>query len=133
MSDLINQCLALCDTVHKTLGPGHKEIIYHRAFLVELRNTNLSWESEKCIPVMYKDIQVGNIISDIIINNILVLEFKAVAKDLSILEIRQTKKYMECADIKYGLLVNFWNNSLVHVDELCLNDDTIVQHKIILI
>ena len=82
---------------------------------------------------MYKDIQVGNIISDIIINNILVLEFKAVAKDLSILEIRQTKKYMECADIKYGLLVNFWNNSLVHVDELCLNDDTIVQHKIILI
>lgn len=109
MEKVIDTCIEMCNNVQKTLGPGHKEIIYHNAFCIELRNSDMVWESEKSLPVTYKGIQIGTVRSDIVINNELVLEFKAVTKKLSSTEVRQVQKYMECTDIKYGLLFNFWN------------------------
>lgn len=109
MNEMQQWCLKTCTDIVNLLGKGHKENIYHNAFLVELRNSDYSWESEKILPIVYKGIQVGFVRSDIVINDELVLEFKAIAKKLSETDIRQVQRYMEVGKIKHGLLINFNN------------------------
>ena len=41
-------------TVHKALGPGFKETIYHTAFKLELDSNGFAYESEKPIQVKHK-------------------------------------------------------------------------------
>src|SRR5437870_723465 len=40
--------------VHRELGPGFKESIYHTAFRLELQSNGISFESEKAILVKYR-------------------------------------------------------------------------------
>jgi hypothetical protein len=42
-------------TVHRELGPGFKECIYHEAFRLELTSRGLPFESEKPILVKYRE------------------------------------------------------------------------------
>ena len=107
MDDIREWCLQACNNIVMELGIGHSEVVYHKAFIVELIQTQFLWESEKVIPIVYKNLQIGFVKSDIVINNNIVLEFKSLTRKLSENDIRQTNKYMELARIKKGMLINF--------------------------
>ena len=106
-SRLFNQCITKANEIAETLGRGHRENIYQEAFCLELRNNGLTYESERVIPIIYKNQQIGYIRADIIIDKKIILEFKAVYKNLGQSEIRQIKNYMNFTGIKKGLLINF--------------------------
>lgn len=110
MNELQQWCLTKCTNIVSDIGQGHSEIIYHNAFLVELRQSKYKWESEKVLPVVYKGIQVGFVKSDIVIDNELVIEFKALSRKLNDSDVRQVQKYMELCTIDNGLLINFSRN-----------------------
>lgn len=96
-----------CIEVHKTLGPGLLESIYHRCLVRELQLKNIGHISEKTIQINYKDIILDTEPrADLFIENCMVLELKLVEKLLPIYD-AQILTYMKILKAPVGLLINF--------------------------
>ena len=95
---------ALC--VHRALGPGFKEIIYKRAYLLELDSRKLAFESEKRILVHYKDWEIPGQTVDLIVEGIILVELKALPR-LRPIHRRQVVSYLRTTGLRVGLLMNF--------------------------
>jgi GxxExxY protein len=92
--------------IYNALGPGYNEVIYHKAFEVALRLQNITYQSEVITPIFYKGHNVGHGRVDLLINNNLILELKAIA-NLSNDSFVQIKNYMKHYNISEGLIINF--------------------------
>jgi len=92
--------------VNRTLGAGFLEKVYENALLIELRDRGLAAENQFPIKVRYKDNVVGDYFADIIVENSIILEIKAVEKLLKIHE-AQILNYLKATDYKIGMLINF--------------------------
>ena len=55
MDDFIFQLVFIANDIYNSLGQGYNEIIYHRAFEVALRLSNINYESEVITPIFYKN------------------------------------------------------------------------------
>lgn len=104
---LIKQVLDAAFMVHKELGPGLQENIYEKALLIELRQSDLSVESQVSIPVKYRGESLGiGYRADLIVDGSLLVELKCVDKLIDI-HLSQTITYLKLLGFKRGLLVNF--------------------------
>ena len=93
--------------IHKALGPGLLESVYHKCMKHELALRNISFKSELIIPVSYKGIDIeAELRCDLFIENILPVELKAVEGILPIHE-AQLMTYMKLLEAPEGLLLNF--------------------------
>lgn len=97
---------AIVDSVATELGTGFSEAVYHQAILVELRERNIRYESEKIIPVLYKGHCCGNVRSDIIVDGKVIIELKAITK-LRESDREQAEMYSRLLGVKEVYLVNF--------------------------
>ncbi len=66
--------------VHNSLGKGFPEVIYQRAFLIELNKTSLSIEREIEQVVYYEEQIVGKRRVDFLINKTILVEVKAISE-----------------------------------------------------
>jgi GxxExxY protein len=64
--------------VHRTLGPGFREIVYQRALAMELQAAGLEFEREVKVPIMYKGHQIDTRRADFVVEDVMV-EIKAVS------------------------------------------------------
>ena len=103
--------IACAMEVHKKLGPGYPEYIYHRALMIEFRLQNVRFKDEYDIRIHYKGEQVGVRRVDFLVEKIIPVEIKA-AFELSDVNIAQAKNYLEASGIEIGLLINFGSSSL---------------------
>lgn len=92
--------------VNRELGQGFLEKVYENALLIELRERGLKAESQVPIVVKYKGQAVGEYYADIIVENQVIVELKAVDALDSIHE-AQLLNYLKATGFKIGLLVNF--------------------------
>lgn len=92
--------------VHRELGSVHKEIIYHKALAMELKNKNIPFTEEKSIDVKYKGKKAGSYRPDFIIDDKVVLEIK-VAPALTKAMQDQVYYYVKGTKYKLVLLANF--------------------------
>jgi GxxExxY protein len=92
--------------VHKELGPGFLESVYHRALEVELERQGIPFETEKEIPVYYRDKNVGIHRLDLFVDRALVVELKTV-DDIAAIHYAQVRSYLKAVDRPVGLLANF--------------------------
>ena len=92
--------------VNRVLGSGFLEKVYENALLVELNERGLKSESQIPINVKYKNEIVGDYIADVIVENKVILEIKAIEALQKIHE-AQLLNYLKATDYKIGLLVNF--------------------------
>jgi GxxExxY protein len=92
--------------VHQTLGSGFLENIYRNALILELAARGLSAESERPIMVYYEGKPVGRHVLDIVVNDVVVLELKAI-EELCSVHYAQLRSYLKASKITTGLLVNF--------------------------
>ena len=93
--------------VHSALGPGLLEGAYHACLVHELRKRGLKVRSQVLMPVMYDGIRVNvGYRIDILVENCVVIELKAVAKLLSIHD-AQLLSYLKLSGHRIGLLLNF--------------------------
>lgn len=97
--------------VHRALGPGFKEIIYHRAYRLELESRGLGFESEKPILVRYREWLIPGQTLDLIVEGVVIVEIKAVPR-LRPLHRHQVLSYLKTTGLRVGLLMNF-NASLL--------------------
>lgn len=100
--------------VHKMLGAGLLEKAYHKCLVYELNKIGLRVESEKVLPLKYKEINIeSGYRIDILVENKIILELKAV-EELTDTHLAQIITYMKLANIKLGLLINFNKRYLKH-------------------
>ena len=104
---LSNKIISACVEVHRELGPGLLESVYEECLAHELRSMGLYVERQVEIPVVYKGKETNKtFFMDLVVENTIVLELKAVDTLLPIHEV-QTVTYLRLADKKVGLLINF--------------------------
>ncbi len=97
--------------VHRKLGPGFPEIVYQRALIIELRKAGLSIAVEKEQAIFYDDEWVGARRVDILVEEKVLLELKAIS-EFSSSNYNQIQNCLEAFKIEVGLLLNFGNTSL---------------------
>jgi GxxExxY protein len=96
----------LAKQIYSQLGSGYSERVYHNAMEVLLRREGIQYESERIVPIPFEGHIIGNVRADIIINNEIVLEFKAI-KTLNDAAETQIRNYLHLTGLKTGYLVNF--------------------------
>jgi GxxExxY protein len=93
--------------VHRTLGPGLLESTYQQCLARELLLAGIKFQAQAAIPIDYKGVILDcGYRADILIENELIAELKAVEHVLSIHE-AQLITYMKLAEIPTGLILNF--------------------------
>jgi GxxExxY protein len=97
--------------VHRGLGPGFLESVYRNALVHELSKAGLAVQCEKRIQVRYDGALVGDFFADMVIQNTLLIENKAVQSLYKVHE-AQLINYLVATQIDVGLLFNFGAQSL---------------------
>ncbi|MDH4403635.1 MAG: GxxExxY protein [Flavobacterium sp.] len=107
LKNLIYQVNGAAIEVHKNIGPGLLESVYHKCMEKELTYRGISFQTELRIPIQYKDFSIeADLKCDLVIEEMLIIELKSVKKILQIHE-AQILTYMKLLEVPIGLLINF--------------------------
>ena len=107
LKNLVYQVNGAAIEVHKALGPGLLESVYHKCLLKELELRNIKYISENPVPIEYKSYNLETKLRcDFLIEDVLVVELKSVSEVNSIFE-AQILTYMNLLKVPIGLLINF--------------------------
>jgi len=107
LKDLIYKVNGAAIEVHKALGPGLLESVYHKCLKHELKIRKINFRSELVVPVNYKGIDIeAELRCDLFIENILPVELKATDGIHPIHE-AQIMTYMKLLKVPEGVLYNF--------------------------
>jgi GxxExxY protein len=95
--------------VHRYLGPGLLESAYEECLCFELAQAGIGYSRQVALPIVYKDVRLDcGYRMDIVVQNELILEIKAVDKILPVHE-AQMLTYLRLSGLRAGLLMNFNN------------------------
>ena len=92
--------------VFRDLGAGFLEKVYENALAVELEEQNIHFEQQKFVTVSYRGKIVGEYIADLVIDNKVIVELKAV-RGIEDIHFAQLLNYLKATGYEVGLLVNF--------------------------
>ncbi len=92
--------------VANTLGHGLLEKPYERALAVELGLRGIPFTLQRPFQVMYKSINVGDYVSDLIVFNQIVVEIKCIQRKTDA-DRGQVLNYLRLAGLGLGLILNF--------------------------
>jgi len=104
--ELTQKIIGCAMKVHGTLGSGFLESVYQNALAHELRKAGIQVQCEKKIQVTYDGIVVGDFAADMLINDLVLIENKAV-QVLTVAHEVQLVNYLTATGIDIGLLLNF--------------------------
>ena len=92
--------------VYRALGPGFLETVYRNALAHALRKAGLTVECEHAVKVFFDGVVVGDFFVDLFVNDIVLIELKAVRTLAPAHEV-QIVNYLTATGIELGLLINF--------------------------
>ncbi len=104
--DLVDKIIGACNKIYNKLGSGFIESVYENCLIIELKKIGLLVENQKSIQVFYDGQEVGYFIADIIVENKIILELKAI-KELTKIHEDQLVNYLAATGKDVGLLINF--------------------------
>lgn len=105
-SDLTGIIIRAFYKVYNTLGYGFLEKVYERSLILELSNYKLNIKSQYPIAVHYLGSVVGNYYSDLVVEDLVIVEIKAV-ETINPYHESQLVNYLKATDKEVGLLLNF--------------------------
>jgi len=106
IDQLTEHIIACAYQVHNVLGPGFLEKVYENALRIELEEQGLAVGQQTPIPVYYRDRIVGDFAADLIVEQQVIIELKALralAKEHEV----QLVNYLQATGMDNGLLINF--------------------------
>jgi len=103
---LTKKIIACAFKVHNKLGAGFLEKVYENSMVIELKMNGLKVEQQFPIPVFYENIQVGDYYADLLVNDEIIVELKAVENLTKQHEV-QVVNYLNGIGHEIGLLINF--------------------------
>ena len=108
---LTSQMLEACFEVVNELGSGFLESVYERSLMIALSHKNISSVAQVPMKVKFRGAIVGDFYADLLIEEKVIVELKAVGRILSEHK-AQVINYLNATGIEVGLLVNFGNPRL---------------------
>ncbi len=109
--DLTYKLIGIGYSVHKELGPAHKEAVYQRAFEEELKLIAIPYKREAQLPVLYKGKKVGIYVPDFVVDDKVIVELKAM-EQIPFAAGMQLNYYLKATGYRVGLLLNFGTRRL---------------------
>lgn len=107
LDELTYEIIGSAIEVHKTMGRGLLENIYHHCLIEELTTRKINFSTEMKIPVLYKEKELKiDFKCDLFIENCLVVELKSVA-EINPIHKAQLITYMKLLQSPKGILINF--------------------------
>ena len=117
-SDLTEKIIQASIEVQKNLGHGFLESIYENALVVELEKMGLKYEKQKLVEIFYKNVKVGEHRVDLIVENRVITELKAIS-DFEQIHRAQIISYLTATGLRIGLLINF-GKTKIDVDRIII-------------
>lgn len=118
--ELSYEIIGLLFKVHNELGNRYQEKYYQRAVEVKLKIKRIPYEKEIIVDLKIDNEKIGKYFLDFLIDKKIILELKA-KPILTKNDYRQVKAYLRSTNLKLGILVNFYPESLQY--ERVLNQD----------
>lgn len=109
--DLTYRIIGAAMAVHSELGPGFIERVYENALCHELEKRGIRYHQQKRFRVMYDGVDVGDMIVDLLVENLVIVELKAAREPYTVTE-AQVIGYLKASGLKRGLVINFNVRSL---------------------
>ena len=111
LSELTELIIGSAMEVHRELGPGFLEKVYETALAHELDGAKLQVQMQAPIPVAYKSITVCVYYANLLVEDSVLCELKAVESIASAHE-AQLLHYLKATGVTVGLLLNFGSKRL---------------------
>jgi len=112
INDIAYAVVGCAIEVHKHLGPGLLESVYHRCMMRELADRGFEALSQVPVPIIYKGIRLADpLVVDILVNDLIVVEIKAVEVVLPVHQ-AQIISYVRLTCKPKGLLINFHTDNI---------------------
>lgn len=107
LDELTYEVIGSAIEVHKTMGSGLLESVYHQCMKQKFLHRKIIFLSEMKIPVIYKGCELNiDFKCDLFVENCLVVELKSVS-DISTIHEAQLMNYMNLLKSPKGILINF--------------------------
>ena len=112
VTQLSYEIIGLAIKVHKELGAGLLESIYEDCLKYELEKNGYDVKQQLTVPIIYDNkIMETKLIVDLLVNDTIVVELKAIEETLPIHE-AQLLTYMKALKKPQGLLINFFSKNI---------------------
>ena len=93
--------------VHRELGPGFLEAVYHEALEIELRDRNIPFRSQTLLEIFYKRSRLNKeYLADIVCFDKIIVELKHAVR-LTTKDQAQLLNYLKATNLRVGVLINF--------------------------
>jgi len=106
INQITERIIGCAFTVSSTLGAGFLEKVYENALAHELHKAGVRVSQQHPIPVLYDEVVVGDYVADLVVEDRVVVELKAV-KELDNVHMAQCLNYLKATGLKICLLLNF--------------------------
>jgi GxxExxY protein len=106
--DLSYKITGLALEVHNELGCGFLEKVYENAMMMLLESERIPARQQASINVYFQERVVGEYFADILVDNKIILELKAV-DSITNIHAAQVLNYLRATGIKLGIILNFGN------------------------
>jgi len=101
-----NAVIGAAIEVHRILGPGFLESVYEEALCAEFSERKIPFVRQYAFAIDYKGRKIGEGKVDILVDDCLVVELKAV-DELAPIHVAQALSYLKATDLRLALLINF--------------------------
>jgi GxxExxY protein len=106
LNEITERVIGCAYAVANELGAGFLEKVYQKALRLELQASGLTVAYEQPIPVVYRGEVVGDYFADLIVENAVLIECKAV-KTFDDVHKAQCINYLKATGLRICLLINF--------------------------
>ncbi len=114
LDDLTYELVGAAIEVHKAMGRGLLESVYHECLKEELLHRKINFLSELKIPVSYRSKKLTiDFRCDFFVENSIIIELKSI-NEFSAIHEAQLLNYMKLLKAPKGILINFNCNNIFH-------------------
>src|SRR4030042_3255536 len=110
-NEKVYKIIGSCMEVHKIIGPGYPVESYKKALAVEFPEKGLKFEPDKTMQVLYKEVEVGTVVIDFLVEKDVVVIIRS-QDMLNDIEIQKVLRCMNVSGSSIGVLVNFGNTKI---------------------
>ena len=109
--ELSREIIGAAMQVLNTLKPGLDEKIYENALVLELRGAGHMIEQQRQYPVIYREVNVGTLIPDLVVDGSVIIDPKVVSA-FTETHTAQMVGYLAITGLHLAILINFKNAKL---------------------
>jgi len=101
--NLQNRIQDMVNEIQYSLGPGHARTVYLTALIIALQDENILFETDKVIPISFRNRFVGTLTADLIIDQRMVILLGSNRDEL----MDQCRMYRRLSQHPFGMVVVF--------------------------